>query len=125
MIARVWHGVTRAEHSAEYAHYLEESGIRQARANEGSRGTLVLRRTRGDYAEFETILLFDSLEDVKRFAGDDLEAAVFFPGGRSLPGRPRPRRPSLRGGRAHDGLTWRRSGTGPVAQPIFKIGEAA
>ena len=79
MIARVWHGVTRAEHSAEYAHYLEESGIRQARANEGSRGTLVLRRTRGDYAEFETILLFDSLEDVKRFAGDDLEAAVFFP----------------------------------------------
>ena len=30
------------------------------------------------YAEFETILLFDRLEDVKGFAGDDLELAVFF-----------------------------------------------
>jgi hypothetical protein len=39
----------------------------------------VLRRERAGYAEFETILLFDSLEDVEGFAGDDLELAVFFP----------------------------------------------
>jgi hypothetical protein len=31
------------------------------------------------YAEFETILLFDSLADVKAFAGAELDAAVFFP----------------------------------------------
>jgi hypothetical protein len=33
---------------------------------------------RGGYAEFETILLFDRLQDVRGFAGDELEAAVFF-----------------------------------------------
>jgi hypothetical protein len=39
----------------------------------------VLRRERAGYAEFETILLFDSLSDVKAFAGDELDVAVFFP----------------------------------------------
>lgn len=78
MIARVWRGATLAEHADAYAAYLEETGMRNARTIPGSRGTLVLRRVRGGYAEFETILLFDKLEDVRGFAGDELEAAVFF-----------------------------------------------
>jgi antibiotic biosynthesis monooxygenase (ABM) superfamily enzyme len=79
MIARVWRGSTRAEDADAYAAYLEETGMKGARAIPGNRGTLVLRRVHGDSAEFETILLFDSLEDVRAFAGDDVEAAVFFP----------------------------------------------
>ena len=78
MIARVWRGATLAEHADEYAAYLEETGMRSARGLPGARGTLVLRRQRSGYAEFETILLFDSLADVERFAGDELELAVFF-----------------------------------------------
>jgi hypothetical protein len=79
MIARVWRGATLAEDGEAYAAYLEDTGMKGARALKGSRGTLVLRRTRGGYAEFETILLFDSMADVEAFAGDDLDAAVFFP----------------------------------------------
>jgi antibiotic biosynthesis monooxygenase (ABM) superfamily enzyme len=78
-IARVWRGATSAEDGDAYAAYLEESGMKKARALPGSRGTLVLRRVHDGRAEFETILLFDSLEDVAAFAGDDLDAAVFFP----------------------------------------------
>ena len=78
MIARVWRGSTLAEHADEYADYLEETGMNGARELPGARGTLVLRRERAGYAEFETILLFDSLENVKAFAGDDLDLAVFF-----------------------------------------------
>jgi antibiotic biosynthesis monooxygenase (ABM) superfamily enzyme len=78
VIARVWRGATLAENGATYAAYLEETGMRNAREIPGARGTLVLRRERSGYAEFETILLFDSLEDVKAFAGDDLDLAVFF-----------------------------------------------
>jgi len=78
VIARVWRGATLAEHADEYAAYLEETGMRGARGLPGARGTLVLRRQRSGYAEFETILLFDSLADVERFAGDELELAVFF-----------------------------------------------
>jgi antibiotic biosynthesis monooxygenase (ABM) superfamily enzyme len=79
MIARVWRGATLAEDGDAYAAYLEESGMKEARTLPGARGTLVLRRGRAGYAEFETILLFDSLGDVATFAGDDLDAAVFFP----------------------------------------------
>jgi antibiotic biosynthesis monooxygenase (ABM) superfamily enzyme len=78
VIARVWRGATLAEHAEEYATYLEETGMSGARKLPGARGTLVLRRERAGYAEFETILLFDSLEDIKAFAGDELDLAVFF-----------------------------------------------
>ena len=77
MIARVWRGATLAEDGEAYAAYLEET-LAPARAASGAHGTLVLRRERTGYAEFETIMLFDSVEDVKRFAGDDLDLAVFF-----------------------------------------------
>ena len=79
MIARVWRGATLAGNGDAYAAYIEDSAMRDARTLAGARGTLVLRRERAGYAEFETILLFDSLDDVKAFAGDDIEAAVFFP----------------------------------------------
>ncbi|MDX6467464.1 MAG: hypothetical protein QOI27_2504 [Gaiellaceae bacterium] len=79
MIARVWHGATLAEHADEYAAYLERTGMESARALPGNRGTLVLHHVRGDRAEFETILLFDSIDDIRAFASDDLDAAVFFP----------------------------------------------
>jgi antibiotic biosynthesis monooxygenase (ABM) superfamily enzyme len=79
VIARVWRGTTRAADADAYAAYIEESGVGPARALAGARGSLVLRRTVGDRAEFETIILFDSLDDVRAFAGDDLEAARFFP----------------------------------------------
>jgi antibiotic biosynthesis monooxygenase (ABM) superfamily enzyme len=79
VITRVWRGATLAENGDAYAQYLEESGMQHAREIPGSRGTLVLRRVRAGYAEFETILLFDSMDDVRGFAGDELDAAVFFP----------------------------------------------
>ena len=79
MIARVWRGATRAGDADADSAYLEETGMRSARALPGSRGTLVLRRLDGDRAVFETILLFESLEHIRAFAGEDLERAVFFP----------------------------------------------
>ena len=79
MIARVWRGATLAEDGNAYAAYIEESGVGPARKLTGNRGSLVLRRVESGHTHFETILLFDSLEDVRAFAGDDLEAARFFP----------------------------------------------
>jgi antibiotic biosynthesis monooxygenase (ABM) superfamily enzyme len=79
VIARVWRGATLAENGAEYAEYLEEVGMKGARELPGNRGSLVLRCDDGGYAQFETILLFDSIDHIRPFAGDDVEAAVFFP----------------------------------------------
>jgi len=79
VIARVWRGSTLAENAEAYAAYIEQSGVGPARKLEGARGSLVLRRLRGGYAEFETIILFDSMENVRAFAGDAVDEAVFFP----------------------------------------------
>jgi antibiotic biosynthesis monooxygenase (ABM) superfamily enzyme len=79
VIARVWRGATRADDALEYADYVERTGMQTARALPGSRGTLVLRRTDGDTAEFVTVLLFDSMDGVHDFAGAEPDRAVFFP----------------------------------------------
>ena len=66
MIARVWRGATSAADGEAYAAYIEESGTGPARELPGARGSLVLRRTEGDRTEFETIILFDSLDAMVR-----------------------------------------------------------
>ncbi len=79
MIARVWFGRTKAEDYDAYLAYLEESGVRALRATSGNRGVTVLRRKEGDEAEFGVVSFWDSLEDVKAFAGEDVDVARYFP----------------------------------------------
>lgn len=78
MISRIWHGWTAPQNADAYEALLKSeifAGI-QARQIAGYRGIDLLRREAGDEVEFITIMWFDSLEDVRVFAGDDYEAAV-------------------------------------------------
>ena len=79
MIARIWRGWTRAEDEAAYVDYLEATGAPAARGTPGNCGFYILHRVFGDRAEFVTMSLWDSLESVRGFAGDDIEKAVFYP----------------------------------------------
>jgi heme-degrading monooxygenase HmoA len=79
MIARIWRGWTRAEDEAAYVDYLEASGAPASRETPGNRGFYILHRVVGKRAEFVTMSLWDSLEAVRGFAGDEVEQAVFFP----------------------------------------------
>src|SRR5256885_16792331 len=71
LIARIWHGVTPASRADEYTAYLERTGVRECKATPGNRGVYVLRRIRQDRAEFTFVSLWDSLEAIRRFAGED------------------------------------------------------
>lgn len=79
MIARLWTGRTKAEDYDAYLAYLEESGVAELHATPGNRGVVVLRRLDGDEAEFGVLSFWDSLEDVKAFAGQDVAAAHYYP----------------------------------------------
>jgi heme-degrading monooxygenase HmoA len=79
MIARTWAGATRAADADAYLDYLHATGLAEYRATPGNRGVLALRRVSGDRAEFLLLTLWDSEEAVRRFAGDDIERAVFYP----------------------------------------------
>ena len=39
----------------------------------------MLRRLDGDQAEFSVMSFWDSIDDVKAFAGEDVDAARYFP----------------------------------------------
>ena len=79
MIARLWTGRTRADDYDKYLAYLEESGVAALHATPGNRGVMVLRRLEGDQAEFSVMSFWDSLDDVKAFAGEDVDAAHYYP----------------------------------------------
>jgi heme-degrading monooxygenase HmoA len=79
MIARTWRGVTSADDADAYLEYLHETGLAAFRETEGNRGALALRKIEGNRAEFLILSLWDSEEAIRRFAGEDISKAVFYP----------------------------------------------
>ena len=79
MIARVWRGWTKREDADAYVEYIAETGLRESLALPGNRGAMILRRHDGPRTEFQTVILWDDLESIRAFAGEELERAVFFP----------------------------------------------
>ncbi len=79
MIARTWRGTTRAADAERYAAYIEETGLQEYRATPGNQGAWLLYRVDGDVAHFLAISLWDSMEAVRAFAGEQVERAVFYP----------------------------------------------
>jgi len=78
MISRIWHGWTTLDNADKYEMLLKEEifvGI-QDRHIRGFKSIQLLRRDIGEETEFVTIMLFDSLDAVREFAGEDFEAAV-------------------------------------------------
>lgn len=79
MIARTWHGMTEAANGVEYLEYLQKTGVPGYKNTPGNRGVYVLRRIEGGTAHFLLISLWDSIEAIKRFAGEEYEKAHYYP----------------------------------------------
>ena len=79
MIARVWRGAVRLADAAEYAAYVEQTGIAGYLRTPGNHGAWLLWRADGDRAEFITMSLWESREAIAAFAGEDIDQAVYYP----------------------------------------------
>jgi antibiotic biosynthesis monooxygenase (ABM) superfamily enzyme len=90
MIARHWRGWTTPENADAYEHLLQHSVLPALHQLEGYRGGHILRRDAPDEVEFAVLNFFDSLEAVKRFAGEDYATPVFEPEARALLSRIEP-----------------------------------
>lgn len=84
MIARLWRGAVRPERADAYAAYLDGTGVRDCRATAGNQGVLVLRHDGADRTEFVFISLWESIDAIRRFAGDDIEQARYYPEDRNF-----------------------------------------
>ena len=71
MVARIWRGAVRADDADEYVAYVRDTGVEQYRSTPGNHGAWILRRSIGDLTEILAFSLWESMDAVRGFAGDD------------------------------------------------------
>jgi heme-degrading monooxygenase HmoA len=76
VIARIWHGYTKPEHADAYEAMLKPELLPGISEVKGYKGSYLLRRNEGDEVEFITIMLWDSIDAIRAFAGPDYETSV-------------------------------------------------
>lgn len=85
MIARVWRGeAASAEAGEAYRRHVTGSVFPALRDIPGHRGAWLLRREEGSRVAFVVVTLWDSMEAVRSFAGDDPGRAVVEPEARAV-----------------------------------------
>ena len=79
MIARIWRGLTARENADEYLSYLRLTGLKDYRDTAGNRGAFVLRRDQGERCEFVLVSIWDSIDAVRAYVGENAEVAKYYP----------------------------------------------
>ena len=84
MITRIWHGCTKPENADAYHQLLTTKILPCIHRVKGYHGTYLLRRDLQGEVEFITLTLWESLDAIREFAGQDYEIAVVPPEARTL-----------------------------------------
>jgi hypothetical protein len=79
MIARHWRGWTRSDVADAYEQFLKQKVMPGLKAIRGHKGGYILRKDGPRESEFVVINLFDTLDAVRRFAGENYTVPVFEP----------------------------------------------
>lgn len=79
MIVRVWHGRTSTQDADEYTDFMKRRAAPDYSSVAGLKKLYFLRRNAEDAAHFLLVTIWDSMEAVKRFAGDQPEKAKYYP----------------------------------------------
>jgi heme-degrading monooxygenase HmoA len=84
MITRMWRGWTAPADADAYERFLRTELFPEVAKLEGFAGARILRRRLDDEEEFVTLTLFESLDAVRAFAGEDYETPVIEPEAQQL-----------------------------------------
>ncbi len=79
MIVRLWHGRVPKEKADEYENFLMKRAVPDYGSVEGLLKMYFTRRDEGDVTHFLLITVWDSIDSIKKFAGDDPERAKYYP----------------------------------------------
>jgi hypothetical protein len=90
MIARHWRGWTEVHNANAYESLLKTRVLPELKQLAGYRGGYILRSDGAEEVEFVIVNLFESIEAVRLFAGDDYSTPVFEPEARTLLSRVEP-----------------------------------
>ena len=78
-ITRIWHGRTRAEHADEYLQFVIDTGVADYKSGPGNLSVEIWREIDGDICHFWTVTKWDSIDSIKKFAGEDHTKAKYYP----------------------------------------------
>jgi heme-degrading monooxygenase HmoA len=76
MISRQWIGVARPEAAERYVTHLKGETFPQLKRIAGFRDAGILRRNIAEGVEFRIVTTWESLDAIRKFAGDNPEVAV-------------------------------------------------
>ena len=79
MIARMWRGFAIPERADDYIKHLQQSVVPELCQINGFRGIYLLRRESSDDVEFVVLTLWDSMDAIRKFAGENPKVAVVAP----------------------------------------------
>lgn len=78
-VARMWQGRTRETIAEMYAQYHYEEGVKKLRAIKGNLGVQVFREVHGGIATFVTLSYWSSRDEIRAYAGADIEKTHHLP----------------------------------------------
>jgi heme-degrading monooxygenase HmoA len=84
MIVRIWRGQSTIEHADAYFRHVTEKVFPSLAGIPGHRGAYLLRRETAGQIEFLALTLWESMQAVREFAGEDVETAVVEPEARAV-----------------------------------------
>ena len=79
MITRMWHGRVPTSKAQAYRKFLNERAIPDYQSVQGNISVHILERQEDDVTHFITLTFWKDLESIKAFAGEDVEAAKYYP----------------------------------------------
>jgi heme-degrading monooxygenase HmoA len=79
MIVRMWHGRVPTSKAKAYREFVNARAIPDYQSVAGNISVHILERREGDITHFITLTFWENMEVIKGFAGEDVEAAKYYP----------------------------------------------
>jgi heme-degrading monooxygenase HmoA len=79
MIVRSWRGRTTRANASAYVRHVTQKVFATLKKIRGHRGAYLLQREEADSVKFVVLTLWDSMQAIREFAGEQVERAVIEP----------------------------------------------
>ena len=78
VVVRIWHGRVPRDKAKAYRDFLVKRAVPDYESVEGNLGVEILMRENGDVVDFLVLSYWESIDAIKRFAGEDYERAKYY-----------------------------------------------
>jgi heme-degrading monooxygenase HmoA len=84
MIARVWRCTAAEDKAGDYIDHFNQGVLPELRLIDGYKGAYLMRRELDDGVEITVMTLWESMETIRMFAGENVETAVVAPAAKAV-----------------------------------------